>query len=236
MKKIAIKGSKNPEEQKEIIETLRSWGGINSNEYIGHSEGYYYVKSNNTISLNPGILLPQYELLTLKEYKEKYMSKENSKELKIEIPEGYEIDKENSSFEKIVFKKVKKTLTYEQVTDKLFKNKNHYYTDEDGNVIEANKGWHCPNVAPTEYQLARLLALNKLMNTAYYLNDGWEPNWNNNIERKYFIYYVSIDKIFKIESNTIVNYGIVYFKSKELAKQAIEILGEETIKLALGVL
>jgi len=27
------------------------------------------------------------------------------KELKIEIPEGYEIDKENSSFEKIVFKK-----------------------------------------------------------------------------------------------------------------------------------
>ena len=27
------------------------------------------------------------------------------KELKIEVPEGYEIDKENSSFEKIVFKK-----------------------------------------------------------------------------------------------------------------------------------
>lgn len=27
------------------------------------------------------------------------------KELKIEIPDGYEIDKEKSSFEKIVFKK-----------------------------------------------------------------------------------------------------------------------------------
>ncbi len=31
-----------------------------------------------------------------------------TKELKIQIPEGYEIDKENSTFEKIVFKKKKK--------------------------------------------------------------------------------------------------------------------------------
>ena len=29
----------------------------------------------------------------------------DTKELKIQIPEGYEIDKENSTFEKIVFKK-----------------------------------------------------------------------------------------------------------------------------------
>lgn len=29
----------------------------------------------------------------------------NEKELKIDIPEGYEIDKENSTFERIVFKK-----------------------------------------------------------------------------------------------------------------------------------
>ena len=35
-----------------------------------------------------------------------------TKELKIQIPEGYEIDKEKSTFEKIVFKK-KKTLNQE---------------------------------------------------------------------------------------------------------------------------
>lgn len=29
------------------------------------------------------------------------------KELKIEIPKGYEIDKEQSTFEKIIFKKIK---------------------------------------------------------------------------------------------------------------------------------
>lgn len=159
-----------------------------------------------------------------------------NKELQIIAPEGYEIDKEKSSFEKIVFKKVEEKLTYEKIANKLFKDKDHYYIDEDGTIILASTGCQCPNNAPTKQQLNRLLALNKLMNVAYYLNDGWEPNWNNNIERKYFIYYVSIDKIFKIEYNTIVNYGIVYFKSKELAEQAIEILGEETIKLALGVL
>ena len=33
-----------------------------------------------------------------------------TKELKIQVPEGYEIDKEKSTFEKIVFKKVEKEL------------------------------------------------------------------------------------------------------------------------------
>lgn len=33
-----------------------------------------------------------------------------TKEFKIQMPEGYEIDKENSTFEKIVFKKIEKEL------------------------------------------------------------------------------------------------------------------------------
>lgn len=158
------------------------------------------------------------------------------KEMKITPPEGYIIDEENSTFEKIVFKKVEEKLNYEKIAEKLFQYEKHYYIAGDGGIMGTSIGWSCPNTASTKHQLERLLALNKLMNVAHYLNDGWEPDWNNNIERKYFIYYVSTDKIFKIESNTIVNYGIVYFKSKEIAKQAIEILGEETIKLALRVL
>lgn len=165
-----------------------------------------------------------------------------NKELKIITPEGYEIDKDKSTFEKIVFKKVEEKLTYTKIIKELFNGKKYYYINDYGTIKETYDPEKIidfcdtdPNNAPTKYQLQRLLALNKLMNVAYYLNDGWEPNWNNNIERKYFIYYVSIDKIFKIESNTIVNYGIVYFKSRKLAEQAVEILGEETIKLALGV-
>ena len=38
-----------------------------------------------------------------------------AKELKIQVPEGYEIDKENSTFECIKFKLIKKGITYKNV-------------------------------------------------------------------------------------------------------------------------
>jgi hypothetical protein len=158
-----------------------------------------------------------------------------NKELKIIAPEGYEIDKEKSSFEKIVFKKVEEKLTYEKIADKLFQHVSHYYIDENGHIMLTSVGWQCPNVAPTAQQLNRLLALNKLMNVAYYLNDGWKPNWDNDTQEKYFVFYNHASKTIEIEYNKICNSEVTYFKSTELAKQAIEILGEDTIKLALGV-
>ena len=170
MRKIAIKGSQDSNEQKEIIKILKSLGGINSDNYIGDSEDYYYVNSDNTISLNHGIFLQEYELLTLKEYKEKYMNKENNKELQIIAPKGYEVDKENSTFEKIVFKKIEEKLTYEKIAEKLFQYEKHYYIAGDGGIMGTSIGWKCPNAAPTSQQLERLLALNKLINVAYYLN------------------------------------------------------------------
>lgn len=237
MKKIAIKGSKNPEEQKEVIEILKSLGGENIHNFVGDMHwAYYYINGYNIIDTACDIdNLEGYVLLTLKQYKQKYKYMEN-KNLQIIPPEGYEIDKENSTLEKIVFKKVEEKLTYEKIADKLFQYESHYYIDENGHIMLTSAGWQCLNVTPTPQQLNRVLALNKLMNVAYYLNNDWKPNWNNNIERKYFIYYDSKDKTFIIDYTTYFNCGIVYFESEELAKQAIEILGEETIKLALGVL
>lgn len=195
---------------------------------------YYYINSDNIIDVTCDVdNLKGYVLLTLEQYKEKYKYMEN-KEIQIVPPEGYEVDKEKSTFEKIVFKKVEEKLTYEKVADKLFTNEDHYYIDEDGNIIEAHIGWQCPNVAPTEHQLKRLLAINKLMNVAHYLNDGWEPDWEDNSEGKYCIIFNGF--ICTVENNVWANNGGVVFKSMELAEQAIEILGEETIKLALGVL
>lgn len=45
-----------------------------------------------------------------------------TEEVKIQIPEGYEIDKEKSTFEFIRFKPIKKFITYEDVCNKIFKN------------------------------------------------------------------------------------------------------------------
>lgn len=42
-----------------------------------------------------------------------------TKEIKIDIPEGYEIDKENSTFECIKFKPIK-CITYKDVCDNIF--------------------------------------------------------------------------------------------------------------------
>lgn len=167
----------------------------------------------------------------------------DNKEIVINIPEGYEIDKEQSTFEKIVFKR-KQLTTYSDICKKIFRT-GLYYIGVNGTIIKADN-IECiiknypeilehPNNAPTEGQLEQLLAINKLMNVAVYLNEGWKPNWDNGTQFKYFIYCDTNYTTIRIHHNTYFNCGVVYFKSKELAEQAIEILGEETIKLALGV-
>ncbi len=156
-----------------------------------------------------------------------------TKELKITVPDGYEIDKENSTFECIKFKK-KEVLTYEEISCKLLSS-GYYFINCDGEIEKGSSYPVCLNNAASERQLQKLLAINMLMNVANYLNDGWKPNWNNANEPKYYL------RLFRNGKNTleteIANVfcsEIVYFKSKNLAYQAINILGEDTIRLALS--
>lgn len=232
---IAIQASNSTEENIEIIKILENLGGKNTT-LIGHTNksSCYYIREDNLIecsSINYYYKhLQQYKLYTLEKYKKEFME---NKEMKITPPEGYEIDKENSTFEKIIFKKVEEKLTYEKIIDKLFQDKNHYFIDGCGNIRKSSIGSKCPNLAPTEKQLQILLAINKLMNVAYYLNDGWKPDWRNTSESKYSIIFNGF--IYTIENNVWANRGGVVFKSMELAEQAIEILGKEVIKTALRV-
>ena len=107
-----------------------------------------------------------------------------TKEIKIDIPEGYEIDKENSTFECIKFKS--KNITYEEICNNLFKERCGYFTDSSGRIIEDMllEGTYAePTNAPTKLQLQRLLALNQLMNIAYYYNH------HKYVEKGYIITY-----------------------------------------------
>lgn len=159
----------------------------------------------------------------------------NTKEIKITVPEGYEIDKENSTFECIKFKK--KGLTYNDVADKLFKGKETYFlctfADICKFILKAH-GTYQANNATSEKQLKRLLAINKLMNVAEYLNDGWKPDWAKDAEKWYLLWQSHIKKLDTIGLSHIQYPGPV-FKTEKLALKAIEILGEEEVKLALGV-
>lgn len=158
----------------------------------------------------------------------------NNKELKIQVPEGYEIDQENSTFELIKFKPLTKKLTYADVAKALFYKKEYCSIKTNGEVLvncSSNENICDANNAVSKRQLHKLLAINKLMNVAKYLNEDWRPDWTAN-NSKYALYLDNGN--INVISDTFFQYSMVYFSRKELALQAVEILGEHTIRLALS--
>lgn len=145
-------------------------------------------------------------------------------EIKINVPEGYEIDQENSTFECIKFKP--KTLTYNDIALALCKNNKTYKA-----TFEVELGY-LGGLCTSVQQVKKLVAINKLINVAKYLNGDWEPNFRSINESKF--YFTLINNNLKIIEHYTDNLGTPCFKSEELAIQAIEILGKETIKPALS--
>lgn len=155
------------------------------------------------------------------------------KKLEIEIPNDKEIDWEESAKQKqIVFKD--KQLTYEDVCDKLF-DKGHYHTDGNGDIHFVSWINDCPNNASTKHQLECIIAKNKLANVARYLNGEWKSYEKSCAVSKYIIWYnINENRLNISKTHNYCEYtGNIIFKSQELAKQAIKILGEKTVKLAL---
>lgn len=162
-----------------------------------------------------------------------------SQSLEFKIPEGYVFDKENSTEEVIRFKPIKKKITYRDVKQKLFiDGEEIFYFGASRSILKTSSLKFIESnaiLATSRQQLEQLLALNKLMNTAKYLNGDWEPDWKNITQYKYmYIYDYSTSKI-EVRYNMYRTYLTVCFKSEELALQAIEILGEEEVKKALGI-
>jgi len=150
-------------------------------------------------------------------------------ELTIEIPNDKIIDWDESKKQnKIVLKD--KQLTYKDVCEKLFKD-DHYTIAWEGYPIECCSAIYNASNATTKHQLECILAKNKLANVAKYLNDGWKPDCHNR-NFGYFLCKLPIEIEIIQRDNYKFNNNVI-FKSKEIAQQAIEILGEETIKLAL---
>ena len=109
-----------------------------------------------------------------------------TKEVKIQAPEGYEIDKENSTFECIKFKSIKKNITYGDICEYLFKDKDSFYITNSGGVNNYLSVCSAmdKNNATNRKQLERVLALNQLLNIAEYYN-----RLHIMIDRPYVILY-----------------------------------------------
>lgn len=152
--------------------------------------------------------------------------------LTIVPPEGMEAYQEG---DEIKFRPVNEKLTYEDIAEKLFKDKIVSIIDNHNNngiitkIVKSNYNYSV--CCTSEKQAKKLLAINKLMNVAKYLNNGWKPDWSDSNETKYHLVISKEEiKINYVYSISIYN---IYFRTKDLAERAIQILGEYTIKLAL---
>ncbi len=92
-----------------------------------------------------------------------------TKEIKIEAPQGFEIDQENSTFEKIVFKEIISNPMLEVY-------KYHGTTEEEFDYIYRN----LPK---------RVKAFEKECMVVAFYNKGWKPNWNDLDECKYYPWF-----------------------------------------------
>lgn len=127
-----------------------------------------------------------------------------------------------------------KSFTYIDIYKKLFA-KNFFDVDVYG-AIKSRKTITqldacCPNNAVSYHQLSQLLELNKLINIAKFLNKDWEPNWKDFDEYKYYIWYNPHNNEIVIDRCVGSKDMNVYFKSYDLAEQAIKIIGKNSIKL-----
>jgi hypothetical protein len=119
----------------------------------------------------------------------------------------------------------------------LFENE-YCFIDECGRVQA--KGYNeryinNPNNAKTTHQLECILAKNKLANVARYLNGNWKPGITDFGHFDAYVLFVTPNKdyIGYVKIHDCADNSNVLFKSKELAQQAIKILGEKTVELAL---
>ena len=113
------------------------------------------------------------------------------KKLKINIPEGYEIDRENSTFEEIVFKKVEDPLaklpkTWEEYYKQTKNSPSYYWNNccETSVVTSVFTGFY--NEFSTEERVKQYVALGKLLQ----LRDYWVKGYS---EFRYAVYGDRLD-------------------------------------------
>ena len=82
-------------------------------------------------------------------------------------------------------------------------------------------------------QTQKVIAINCLLNVAKYLNGEWKTDWDDASEPK-FSFFIDPTNDLAIVTEYDKLHHIVYFRTKKLAKRAIDILGEDTIRLALS--
>lgn len=160
----------------------------------------------------------------------------------IPVPDGYEVFISEEG-KPMIHKKTKLGLmekepndadgspvTYDDICKKFFLKKDMFFVV--GKEIALGKGHdenyndldNCTSAA----QVRRMIAFNKLQNIAKYLNGDWKPKFDGNTEL--WDINVAYDSEEYVPCSSVVfNNGMVYFKSEQLANEAIHLMGEDSL-------
>lgn len=140
------------------------------------------------------------------------------KNLTITPPEGYEIDKEQSTFENIVFKPLIEALpkSWEELETIAGYGVDIYSEIHFISYVDASK--RNQNTFATVEQAEACVALAQLSQLMAVYNDGWFPDWTNT-DYKYVIYFSGDDicTTFYTRSKSFLA-----FKTKDLRNEFIE--------------
>ena len=140
------------------------------------------------------------------------------KTLKIEIPQGYEIDKEKSTFENIVFKLAVKKLPKSWEGLKWIKG---FKVGEHNMIVEKKDATYNFNASlfATKEQAEASIALAQLSQLMAVYNDGWVADFCDCSEVKHIILF---NEDLPILSQTYSLRNFLAFKDKETAKEFLK--------------
>ena len=141
----------------------------------------------------------------------------NTKKLKINIPEGYEIDRENSTFEEIVFKKVEDPLaklpkTWEEYCKQTEGYVSYFFSSPKSIIKSWFEGSY--NEFITEERVKQYVALGRLLQ----LRDYWVKGYN---EFRYAVYGDRLDGTAICDWRDNINHPLT-FPTREMAQKFVE--------------
>ena len=152
----------------------------------------------------------------------------DTKEIKINCPEGFEVDKENSTFECIKFKPIKNKIpkTWEEFCMNNDIKEGEFFIDQFSHVKEVYIEHFTDrdeevdkNILPSKELAEAMLALCQLIQLRDCYNDGWTPDWTNKNEHKHII--LRCGNVLLEDLGWSIS-RVLAFKTEELRDQFLE--------------
>ena len=117
--------------------------------------------------------------------------------------------------------------TLNEIMRELYYKKETFFVDMFGKIKSNQTTLYADrNNCRNRHHIEKWLAVNDLINIACYLNKDWQPDWNNTKEDKFIITLQDNQwQAQKVEQPM----NFVYFKTKDIAEQAINIIGNDLL-------